>query len=209
MKPNWKLLLILPAAAAGGVFLMQYIRKRYGPACPYWLSGLLENPLVDAIAGAQKLLDALQVEPGMSFLDVGSGPGRVTIPAAQRVGPTGQVTALDIQPEMLAKVRERAAHAGIQNIRLVEGGAGMGLLEENQFDRAVLVTVLGETPDRAAVMGEIHKALKPGGRLAVAEYLPDPDFQTQTAVRRYALAAGFKEAGITGKPWGYILILEK
>jgi ubiquinone/menaquinone biosynthesis C-methylase UbiE len=209
LKINWKVLLIIPAAAAGGILVMQYIRKRYGPACPYWLSGLLENPLVDAIAGAQKLLDILEVEPGMSFLDVGSGPGRITIPAAERVGSVGQVTALDIQPEMLVMVKERAEKHGLQNIRLLQGGAGMGLLAENQFDRAVLVTVLGETPDRLAVMSEIHHALKPGGRLAVAEYLPDPDFQPQGGVRKLALQAGFHEVGLSGKPWGYILILEK
>jgi len=209
MRKFFRSLLTFSGLAAGGWLAWRYLSKRTSQPCPYWLSGVLETPLTEAIAGAKKLLDLLDARPGMAFLDVGSGPGRVSIPAAERVGPAGQVTALDIQPEMLAFLRERAAARGLTNLHLVEGGAGGGLLGAGQFDRAVLVTVLGETPDRQAVIDEIYRALKPGGRLAVAEYLPDPHFQRQAVVRHLANEAGFREVALTGRPWAYIMILEK
>jgi ubiquinone/menaquinone biosynthesis C-methylase UbiE len=65
------------------------------------------------------------------------------------------------------------------------------LLGEALFDRAFLVTVLGEIPDRQAALGEIHRALKPGGVLSVTEVLPDPHYQLAGTVRRLAEAVGF------------------
>jgi ubiquinone/menaquinone biosynthesis C-methylase UbiE len=144
------------------------------------------------MAGSALLLDRLNLHQGMRVLDVGSGPGRLSIPAAQRVGPDGKVVALDIQPAMLDKLKKRAEAKNLGNIQPALGGIGEGLLEENAFDRALLVTVLGEITDRKAALEEIYSALKPGGILSVTEIIPDPHYQSRNTVLSLAESAGFR-----------------
>ncbi len=168
-------------------------RRRQHPTlpCPSSLSFLLENPLMNKVAGAERLLDRAGVVPGMRVLDVGCGPGRITLPAAKRVGVTGEVVALDIQESMLERVQKKIDAQHVSNIRLLQAGAGEGKTEPNTVDRAFLVTVLGEIPDKEAALREIYRALKPGGLLSITEVFPDPDFQTPAAIHRLAHATGF------------------
>jgi ubiquinone/menaquinone biosynthesis C-methylase UbiE len=176
---------------AGIGFLIWRRQNRHLP-CPASLSFLLENPFMERVAGAEILLDRAGVGPGMRVLDVGCGPGRITLPAARRVGPTGEVVALDIQEAMLQRVRQKLNAQNVTNVRLLHAGAGEGQTEPESFDRAFLVTVLGEIPDKAAALREIYRALKPGGILSVTEVLPDPDYQTPDAIRQLAREAGFE-----------------
>ena len=183
--------------AVGAGWLL-WRREKANLPCPASLSFLLENPFMDRIAGSEMLLDRAGVTPGMRVLDAGCGPGRVTLPAARRVGPTGEVLALDIQEAMLQRVRQKLDAQNVTNVRLLQAGLGQGQTEPESFDRAFLVTVLGEIPDKAAALREIYHALKPGGILSVTELLPDPDFQTPETVRRLADETGFVEEKIMG-----------
>ena len=177
--------------------------------CPAWLVPLLENPYFDAVAGAATLLERAGVRPGMRVLDAGCGPGRVTVPAAVRVGGAGAVVALDIQPEMLARLRERLAAQRLTNVEVVQAGLGEGKLPESAFDVALLVTVLGEISDPPAALREIYRALRPGGVLSISEVLPDPHYQPVTRVRALAASAGFREVGIVRGWVSYTLNLGK
>jgi len=76
-----------------------------------------------------------------------------------QVGQQGEVVAIDIQPGMLRRAQEKAQAANLTNIRFLQVGAGEGKLEHSQTDRALLVTVLGEVPDREAALKEIFDAL--------------------------------------------------
>lgn len=184
-------------AAVGGGWLL-WRRQKANLPCPASLSFLLENPFMNRVAGAEALLDRAGVVAGMRLLDAGCGPGRITLPAARRVGPTGEVVALDIQETMLQRVRQKLDAQGASNVRLLHAALGDGQTEAKAFDRAFLVTVLGEIPDKAAALREIYTALKPGGLLSVTEVLPDPDFQTPDAVRWLADEAGFVEDRLLG-----------
>jgi ubiquinone/menaquinone biosynthesis C-methylase UbiE len=177
--------------------------------CPTWLTWALENPLMNAVAGADLLLDRAGVTAGMRVLDVGCGPGRIAIPAARRVGHAGHVTALDLQPGMLRTVETRAQAAGLSHLRTLHAAAGAGRLPEESYDRAVLVTVLGEIPDRAAALAEIFGALVPGGVLSVTEVIPDPHYQSRTVVRRFGEAAGFRVAAEFGTWLAFTINLKK
>ncbi|MEA4909009.1 MAG: class I SAM-dependent methyltransferase [Anaerolineaceae bacterium] len=207
MKKFLKSLWILVGALAGVAAAWRLISRRQALPCPAWLGWLVENPLMES--GAGRTLDKVDLHPGMRVLDYGSGPGRLTLPAAQRVGPGGEVTAFDMQPAMLSRVQERTSAAGIPNIRLLLGSAGSGSLEQDYYDRALLVTVLGEIPDRQEALDEIFAALKPGGLLSISELLPDPHFQPKATVRRLTTRAGFDELDCTGRPWSYTLLLRK
>ena len=184
-------------------------RRRSVP-CPVWLRWLVEldNPFTKTNRAAV-IVERLELEPGMAVLDAGCGPGRLAIPIARQVGPQGEVVAMDIQAGMLERAREKAAAANLANIRFLEGGLGEGKLGRNRFDRSVLVTVLGEVPDREAALGEIFDALKPGGILSVTELIFDPHFQPRSRVERLARLAGFRERAFHGNRIAFTLNLQK
>jgi ubiquinone/menaquinone biosynthesis C-methylase UbiE len=184
--------------------------NRQSLPCPSWLGWMVEmdNPFTETNR-AKVILGLLELQPGMKVLDAGCGPGRLSIPAAQAIGPQGELTALDLQAGMLARTREKAQAVGLSNIRFVQAGLGEGQLEKEFYDRALLVTVLGEIPNQTAALNEIFSALKPGGLLSITEVIFDPHFQSRETVERVAGAVGFQEKGFFGKRLAYTIHFEK
>jgi ubiquinone/menaquinone biosynthesis C-methylase UbiE len=139
--------------------------------CPVWVGYLLLNPLRKLLESPAKILGPY-VEPGMTVLEPGCGMGYFSLPLAEMVGPGGKVVVVDIQEKMLAKVRSRAAKAGL-NGRIetrLAGENSLGIEDlAGQVDFAPAVHVVHELPDQASFFKEIHAALKPGGRLFIAE----------------------------------------
>jgi len=178
--------------------------------CPAWLSWLVEldNPLFRNNRAAA-IIAGLELGPGMWALDAGCGPGRLTIPMARAVGPSGTVLAFDLQPAMLAKAEAKARVAGLGNIVFRQGAIGSDAFDAGAFDRATLATVLGEVPDQKGALAEIFATLKLGGVLAVTEVIADPHFQSRTHVVRLAEAVGFREMRRTGGALSYTVYLEK
>lgn len=168
----------------------------------------MDNPF-SKIACAEVITQHLYLKPGMVVLDVGCGPGRVTIPVAKQVGNLGEVVAVDIQDGMLQRAREKARQENISNIRFVHAYIGEASLGCNQFDRVLLVSVLGEIPNQEAALKEIFYTLKPGGLLSVTEIIFDPHFQTHNTVSHIAGKVGFREKMFFGSCVAYTLNLEK
>ena len=88
---------------------------------------------------------------------------------------------------MLVRARIKTGAAGCKNVEFVTAVLGNNELPENEFDRVVLVTVLGEIPNRSNVFDELFCALKPGGILAVVEIIFDPHFQSRHVVTDLAI----------------------
>ena len=200
---------IIGLATFVGVIWRFSSRRRSIP-CPVWLRWLVEldNPFAKTNRAAV-IIRHLELEPGMAVVDVGCGPGRLAIPVARQVGPRGEVVAMDIQPGMLSRAREKTLASNLTNIRFLQAGAGEGKLGRNQFDRALLVTVLGEIPDRKGALKEIFDALRPGGVLSVTEIIFDPHFQRRDTVARLAGAVGFREIAFYGNRFAFTMNLEK
>ncbi len=204
------------AALASSFFFVLRERRRPTPLSPR-LFFLVENPLTEAFVGARLLVSRLGLLPGMKVLDAGCGPGRLTVPLAEAVGPGGRVVALDAQPAMLEKLEGRLRAEGVKNVRPLLGelgggaplGEGAPVGEEGGFDRAVLAMVLGEAHDRAGALGELYGALGPGGVLSVTEIFGDPHHLAASTVLKEAEAAGFRLVGRFGSFPAYTLNFEK
>lgn len=197
------LLVLITAFVAAGLCWRWASRRRQLP-CPSWLAWLLENPLTEAVAGTEPTLERIGLQPGEYVLDAGSGPGRLTLAAGQRVGPTGHVVALDVQLQMLARLQARLNQANIGNVTLHHADiANDPSLPLAAFDRAWLVTVLGEIPDREAALRNLWRVLKPGGTLSVTEILPDPHYQSRGTVLRLGRQSGFTPSLYWGTPLAF------
>jgi ubiquinone/menaquinone biosynthesis C-methylase UbiE len=192
------------------VIILGVVSRHRSIPCQVWLGWLVEldNPFVK-INRAAVIVEHLDIQPGMAVLDAGCGPGRLTIPIARQVGQRGEVVAMDVQPGMLQRTREKARAANLTNIQFLQAGLGEGKLGRDRFDRSLLVTVWGETPDRQAALREIFDALKPGGILSVTEIIFDPHFQTRQTVARLARSVGFREKALFGTRVAFTLNLEK
>jgi ubiquinone/menaquinone biosynthesis C-methylase UbiE len=108
---------------------------------------------------------ALAVRAGESVLDVGCGPGFYAEELLEVVGPEGRVVGIDASPEMLAAATARCArHA---NVAFHRGDATALPVADASFDAALCVQVLEYVPDATGALAEIHRALRPGGRVVV------------------------------------------
>jgi ubiquinone/menaquinone biosynthesis C-methylase UbiE len=176
---------------------------------PPRLTFLFENPIVNAFVGPERLIQRLDLAPGMRVLDAGCGPGRLTIPLARAVGPDGEIVALDGQREMLGELERRLEAEGIRNVLPVRAVLGEGVLGEGGFDRVVLAMVLGEARDRREAARELYAALRPGGVLSVTEIFGDPDHRRPATIQREVEAAGFRLARRFGGFPAFTLNFEK
>lgn len=121
------------------------------------------------------LMDALKLKPGMVVADVGAGSGYFTFRMAERVGPKGQVLAVDIQPEMLDIIRKRMKERGVSNVKPVLGAITDPKLPPNSVDLILLVDVYHEFSHPWEMTQAMVRSLKPGGRLVLVEYrMEDP-----------------------------------
>lgn len=188
-----------------------YSNRRLLP-CPSWLSGIIEldNPLAP-VHKVQSIITDLELSEGMNVLDVGCGPGRVMLPIAQKVGPSGHVTSVDVQLGMIQKARNKAQLLELTNIDFIHGEIGKVKLEKNYYDRAILVAVLGEIPasDRQAALMQIFNALKPDGIASITEIIFDPHFQRRQKVIDLMLDAGFVQKKSLGRWFAYTIQFKK
>lgn len=191
-------------------YCWRYLSKSYKLPCPFWLSFLVEldNPLTKS-NHADVIIENSNILPKQTVTDYGCGPGRLTIPLAKKVGPEGQVNAIDIQAEMLTKVAQKAANYNLNNINYLEGQLGNGDSEYPLCDRAFLITVLGEIQNKKAALQQIFDTIHNGGTLTIAETVFDPHFQSYEKVLKLAKQVGFIEQHYFGNRFSYLIILQK
>jgi SAM-dependent methyltransferase len=115
------------------------------------------------------LLDQIDIVAGSSAIDLGCGPRGIIDLLAERVGPGGRVTGLEVNPDNVALARHFADHHGLTNVEVIEGDARRTGLPSSSFDLVHARTLLINVPDPAAVVAEMARLTRPGGWVAVLE----------------------------------------
>jgi ubiquinone/menaquinone biosynthesis C-methylase UbiE len=122
-----------------------------------------------------RMLDVLRIHKGDVVADVGAGSGFLTFRLARSVGPKGKVLAIDIQPEMLALIRQRMKEKSLSNIDVILGAEKDPKLPAKSVDLILMVDVYHEFSYPWEMTEAMVRGLKPGGRLVFVEYrLEDP-----------------------------------
>jgi arsenite methyltransferase len=124
---------------------------------------------LESFAGVGYPFAAGAIREGDTVLDVGSGSGTDALICARLVGPRGRVYALDMTPDMRAKLQANAGAAGLDNVEVLAGEAESIPLPDASVDAVTTNGVLNLVPDKARAIAEIYRVLKPGGRLQIAD----------------------------------------
>jgi ubiquinone/menaquinone biosynthesis C-methylase UbiE len=162
-----------------------------------------------------RALDLIGIDKGLVVADVGAGSGYITTRLARRVGPTGKVYANDLQPAMVARLRERVSRERLANVELVQGSETDANLPVAAIDLVIMVDVYHEMHQPQAMLRSLRRALKPGARLVLIEFRKeDPNVPIRqehkmsvAEARTEITAEGFTfDRVIGGLPWQHILV---
>jgi len=179
-----------------------------GHVCPWWLIWTFDNPLRRLLQPPGRVLAGL-VRPGQRCLDLGCGIGYFTIPMAEMAGPTGSVTAVDVQARMLEGVRRRARRRGVESRVRLHLSDGRGLEVAQPVDFALAFWMLHEVPDQDALLRDVFSALAPSGRFLVVEPKGHVNAAMFAASVERARAAGFGLLAQPGVSFSRSVLLEK
>jgi len=159
--------------------------------CPWWLGYLLASPLRRLMQNPGEIV-APYVHEGMTVLEPGPGMGFFTLELARRVGPSGRVVAVDIQPKMLSVLTRRARKAGLGDsvdARLAQPDS-MPLDDlAGAVDFALAFAMVHELPDQARFFSQVAATLKPGACMLLAEpagHVKPPAFDAELAIAAQA-----------------------
>jgi arsenite methyltransferase len=126
---------------------------------------------VESFAGVANHWLLGRVQPGEVVVDLGCGAGTDLLVAAQMTGPTGRAIGVDMTPAMLAGARDSAAAMGLANVELHEALIEALPLGDASVDVVISNGVIDLVPDKNAVLDEIDRVLRPGGRLQIADVI--------------------------------------
>jgi protein-L-isoaspartate O-methyltransferase len=195
-----------------------YLGREIAPVMSHLGADWLERPEREKEEQTSKLLPALKIKPGDTVADIGAGSGYYTMKLAELVGPKGKVYAIDIQPEMLAIIKNRMKAAKVSHIETIQNSETDLKLPASSTDLFLMVDVYHEFSYPYEMTVEMVKALKPGGRLVFVEYRLEDDKVPIKLVHKMTEKQVLKEmeghavkyvTTLKHLPWQHVIIFEK
>ena len=168
----------------------------------------------DQEEATQLMREELKLKPGLTVCDMGSGNGYHTLPMAEAVGKDGKVYAVEVQPEMIEMLHQRAKAKGIANIVSIIGEMDDPKLPESSCDMILLVDVYHEFSHPEPMLAGMKKALKPDGVIVMVEFRAEDDSvpikpehkMTKAQINKEYLSNGFKLLReFDGLPWQHMM----
>lgn len=150
--------------------LTEYMGRRIAQTMHYTGADWLVREVREREEDCSTMLRNLGIKPGMTVCDMGCGNGFYTLQLAELVGPDGLVLAVDIQPEMLTLLRQRAKDAKVTNIKPILGSLFNPYLPEGKSDLILCVDVYHEFSHPVHMLEAMRKSLTPEGRLVLVEF---------------------------------------
>jgi arsenite methyltransferase len=150
-------------------------------------------PEADLGLGCGLPTELARLHPGQRVLDLGSGAGNDVFIARAEVGETGHVLGVDFTPGMIAKARANNSRLGFNNVEFRLGEIENLPVESRTMDVVISNCVLNLVPDKAKAYAEIHRVLKPGGRISISDVVltaPVPEKMLREAVLYAGCIAG-------------------
>ena len=151
-----------------------------------WLDSVPPEALA-SFAGVGHMLDLAAIEPGETVLDLGSGSGTDAFIAAHLTGPTGRVIGVDMTDAQLAKARGLRDRHGLQHVAFIEGLIEEPPADPGSVDVVISNGVVNLAPDKAAVFRAAARALRPGGRIALADIVSERELVEPNPAQRRAV----------------------
>lgn len=180
----------------GKIYLGREIAQVMGHEGSYWL----ERPSRELEERPAAAVEALTLRPGDTVADIGAGTGYFSFRMAQKV-PSGKVLAVDIQPEMLTLIEAQKEKTGISNVEPIQGSPDNPNLPTQSVDLALMVDAYHEFEYPQEMMQGIATALKPGGRVVLAEYRAENPFILIKRLHKMSEAQAKKEMAAVGLSW--------
>lgn len=128
-----------------------------------------DDPARDAWQKPAEIVAAMHIAPGMTVADVGAGTGYFEPYLSRAVGPAGVVLAVDLEPDMVRYLTERAEREKLANVRAVQAEVGDPKLPSHGVDRVLIVDTWHHIPEHAAYLEKLRAALAPGGTITIVE----------------------------------------
>jgi SAM-dependent methyltransferase len=148
----------------------------------------LPDAAVLASLGCGNPIAVAELRAGETVLDLGSGGGIDVILSAKRVGPTGTAYGLDMTDEMLALARANAAEAGVGNVEFLKGFIEEVPLPDDSVDVVISNCVINLSVDKPRVFAEMHRVLRPGGRLGITDVVASDELTPEQRAERGSYA---------------------
>jgi arsenite methyltransferase len=146
--------------------------------------GELPEDAVLASLGCGNPVAVAELNEGETVLDLGSGGGIDVILSAKRVGPTGTAYGLDMTDEMLALAQRNAVEAGVRNVHFLKGVIEQIPLPADSVDVVISNCVINLSVDKPAVLTEIARVLRPGGRVGVSDVVAEDRLSAEDRAER-------------------------
>jgi SAM-dependent methyltransferase len=144
----------------------------------------LPTEAVEASLGCGNPTAVADLSEGETVLDLGSGGGIDVLLSARRVGETGFAYGLDMTDEMLDLAKKNAAEAGVTNVEFLKGYIEAIPLPDSSVDVVISNCVINLSTDKPAVVAEIHRVLRPGGRIGITDIVADDSLTAEERAER-------------------------